>query len=731
MLSLLKRNKYLILILLISILVFHRWLNLSIFAYSDWLFSFKETMKEFLIPSVWSTRYYGFGSADPVLWKFPLNFFYGIFGNMNLDFNFADKFLIFWPTIILSGIFSFLLVKKIVKSDLGALVGSFVFSYNTYFLSINTQGHELLTIAFIFAILAIWLFIKTLEERKISLAIYTSLILFIVGSYDFRSLYITIWILFFYYLYFLFILNKLSNLKRSFKKGSFAFIILILLVILNFYWIYTSYHTGNLIDNTGMGRELFGNNYWNLSQAFTLFYPFWNGKQPEWFVVHSIPFYFWLIPIFAFLGLLFNRKNKNVLFFGFVSLIGIILTKQIAQPLSNLYLWLYQHLLGFSAFREASKFYFIIALGYSVLIGSFIAFILQNWIKSKLKIFSKYFLTILIIFLFLWNTKPLISGEIGSLFIPRQIPGDYLVFKDFILKQDGFFRTFWTPTYSSWSIFTKQKPEVSNVVVMGGEWKKNVSLNTEYINLPINEQITEVFKIKGANFLFDISSIKYVIVPIRDFANDNDFFIYYGGEEKTNIRGWYISELDNVEWLKKIDIGTDDLVIYENENFKPHIYMTKEQETIYQELPYEKVAFEQKNPSEYKIHLKNVSSSFYLNFSESYHSDWDLKIGNFNWSSAILEKNYFLESENHMKNNAGLNSFYIDLSSISKNNYTKNRDGSYNVDLTLYFKPQSYFYIGLIVSGLTLIVMAGYLVYDFKKRKKLQNKEINKSEKII
>jgi hypothetical protein len=45
------------------------------------------------------------------------------------------------------------------------------------------------------------------------------------------------------------------------------------------------------------------------------------------------------------------------------------------------------------------------------------------------------------------------------------------------------------------------------------------------------------------------------------------------------------------------------------------------------------------------------------------------------------------------------------------NGCKKNPDGSYDINLTLYFKPQSYFYLGLIISGTTLIGCLGYLLY--------------------
>lgn len=38
--------------------------------------------------------------------------------------------------------------------------------------------------------------------------------------------------------------------------------------------------------------------------------------------------------------------------------------------------------------------------------------------------------------------------------------------------------------------------------------------------------------------------------------------------------------------------------------------------------------------------------------------------------------------------------------------------------MTLYFRPQSYFYLGLIISGTTLILLLGYLVYDIRRKRK-------------
>jgi hypothetical protein len=45
-----------------------------------------------------------------------------------------------------------------------------------------------------------------------------------------------------------------------------------------------------------------------------------------------------------------------------------------------------------------------------------------------------------------------------------------------------------------------------------------------------------------------------------------------------------------------------------------------------------------------------------------------------------------------------------------KNYYKENPDGTIDVRMTMYFRPQSYFYLGLIISGLTLLGCVSYLV---------------------
>lgn len=673
-----------------------------------------------------------------------IEFIQGVLAQLGIFCNISTRVLFLWPYVFLSPVAAYFLFSKFIKSKAGVFIAAIVYLFNTYVLLIQS-GQFLILLGFTFLTFSLLFSYKFFIENN-SLKNFMGLLffLFLLSSYEFRIFYIGIFVIGFFVFY------KSVFIKNHLKDWLFYIGAILITILLNFYWLLPLLSENKITNNEIFSRSLFGSQFFDIFSAFTLFHRFWTGGPLEIFTNQPIPFYFWLIPIFAILSLLPKNKNPFLLYFVILALLGIFLTKQSSHPFPEIYKWLYQKFPGFNAFREASKFYILTVLGYSILIGSAMDWIWQNFNKEKWKIYGKYCLIFIISFIFLWNTRPLITKEIKTTFVPRYIPRDYLVLNDFILKQPGYFRTMYTPRDSRWSVFTNQKTKISNVAVIGGDWK-NFSEAYDKNEKIIQNRITNIFKLPFANNLLDISSARYVIVPLQDFANDDDFFIHYGGKEDPDIREWYISELDKVRFLKKIDIGTEELVVYENEGFRPHVYVTQEKETIYREVPYEAVEFEQKNPTEYKIKLKNLKGGAYLNFSESFHPDWKLRAGEFNWFSVLTNnapapdntpttdnqrsasiqphkdsKGYFLPDNFHLKNNANLNSFKIDPNYIKRNHpesYTQNPDGSIDVELTLFFKPQSYFYLGLIISGLTLLGCLSYIAYDFSKRRKVKVKK--------
>jgi hypothetical protein len=556
-----------VVLLLIIIALYRNWFLLdSAISSGDAAFRFDEYTKTlFTTYNTWLSEAV-LGNPNIQIYFFPSRSLWSILSNLGFSSMAVLKFSHFLPIAIFSLISPFIFLRKATKDNFIALVGAIFYGTTTYLFATIARGH--LPIACVYALspLIFYLFILALEKNKFINWLIFILIYWAGVCYELRIMYILSFVLVVYFLFF-----NIFNFKKYIPN---IFFIFTLLLLLNTFWLLPTLFGGiaKIIKEVAT-RGIFGSYLFSLTQSFTIFHFSWTGVKPTGFVLQQIPWYFWITPLsLLVLSVLLKIKKykKYIIFFWLISLIGIFLGKQESPPLPGAYSWFYDNLPTFSLFRDGLKFYLITAIGYMGLIGYLLLLLKEN----KNKICSKYLFigfSAIILLASLWNTKPLITGEIGTMFVPRHIPADYLILKDFILKQPEFFRTIWVPTDSRWGIYTNQKPKISNIFIIGNNWKNLLETYNENEKL-IQNRIINVFKLSFADNLIDNSSIKYVIVPIQDILNDDDFFISYGGKENPNIRNWYISELDKIKWLKKIDIGTNELVVYENENYRPHIY---------------------------------------------------------------------------------------------------------------------------------------------------------------
>lgn len=707
----------------IAVISHWQWFDFSsILNFSDWYY-WPDLPTRQLLDS-WGTwvNFWNFGSGNIQLYFNVFNSVWALITSAGFSYDVATKVTFFIPIALLGFLSPFFLSRKLTGSRLIAFVVALFYGTTTYFL-LKQSAH--LPIALVYSLLPLLFlfFLKALEENVFFRWMQFTLLFWLMSVYEVRIVYVISFVLLLYLLMF-----HIFELKRYARN---IFISSVTFLLLSTFWLLPTVFSGLASDvGATANRGLFGGGLFSIEQAFTLFDSSWTGGYPDMnFRPQPIPIYFWIVPLFiffTFVFLLILEKNghlkKKIIFFSVVSLVGIFLTKQSGQPFEFMYGWLYAHFPGFNLFREASKFYILTAFGYMGLLGYGLLF-LRNFSLKARYVDSRLFYLICGMFIVLssWNLKPIITGTMGTLFVSRHIPSDYVLLEKYIFKQSDhseYFRTLWSPTYSRWGIYDNTHPKISNVELLQLIWKDVDVKDALLEKLSSEEQIISIFKHESSDSYLDVSSIKYVIVPIVDAGNDDDFFKYYGN------RQFFIDELDKLPYLKKISIGMSELVIYANEDFRPHIYVTETEETIYDEVPFEKVDFRFKNPTEYSFRLENISKPIYVNFSEKYHSDWKLRLGAFMWSETLKEKNYFLPDFFHSENDAKLNSFLIDPTYIKenfpKNRFHENPDGSISLDLTLYFKPQSYFYLGLIISGTTLAACLGYLgwagIRFFRKR---------------
>jgi len=127
-------------------------------------------------------------------------------------------------------------------------------------------------------------------------------------------------------------------------------------------------------------------------------------------------------------------------------------------------------------------------------------------------------------------------------------------------------------------------------------------------------------------------------------------------------------------------------------------------------------------------HQKWENNKERLDYIEKYSIDFISKnfqgtIQNDNLSNGYIWDTWFKEpmadGENHLMANGYANSWWVGLDEIKESgNYVQNPDGSIDFEVIVEFWPQRLFYLGMGISGLTLLGCFTYLIYDHRRRKK-------------
>lgn len=485
---------------------------------------------------------------------------YAIYGWLsyyfNLDYALTERLVHMWPSVLVAVFGSYLLTNYIFKDKIAGALGAFVYTTNTYYLTLLT-GHLTLAAAYAFVPLVILTYIKAITTGGRAYIVLSALTLAICSAYEPRFAYIVVLLLGILAL-FHFLFSYLAKVRISvsgvIKMGLLYAAPLGIFVLLNMYWLLGLMMSGGPSGGTVIETSLFGNEFFNLSQALTLFHPFWSGTEIQPFIVHEIPVYFWLIPPLAIAGFIVSKKNYKILFFACVGIIGILLSKQSAQPFASLYSWMFTNFPGFNAYREASKFYMLIALSYSILLPALYLYIRQ---RRHAKRWMSISIVGLFLLLFLPNLTPFISGKIGSTFVDRKIPSGYVELNNF-LNQKDYYRTLWLPQKSRWSFVSANHPYVSGSKMLFDGWKDYSESITRFDNATTTDEIT---KLMGQNFMPELlskSSIKYVIVPLRDIANDDDFYRSYNDDP-----AMFADALSKLPYLKEVTQKFDGFKVYE------------------------------------------------------------------------------------------------------------------------------------------------------------------------
>ena len=144
-----------------------------------------------------------------------------------------------------------------------------------------------------------------------------------------------------------------------------------------------------------------------------------------------------------------------------------------------------------------------------------------------------------------------------------------------------------------------------------------------------------------------------------------------------------------------------------------------------------KLTYEEVNPAKYVINVQNATQPFFIVFGESYDPQWKAYVTsneidlngivanypNYNVKNAE-EKSEFtpqdisylfsssINGQLHFMTDGYANSWYINPQQLgNKTEFT----------ITIYYLPQSYYYLGLAATGITLVIFAGVIIYELNR----------------
>lgn len=558
-------------------------------------------------------------------------------------------------------------------------------------------------------------------------------------------------------LLFLFFRDKISDKKDFFKKviliWVFSFLVCLMSIInlgMSFENVSnnTNVQTYNDISTsssyTDRGSLL---NVFRLTNHFSL-----ADDKPEFpgFVYFKfsklyMQSWFFIIVSFLFFGLLLfnfikNIKDKKIIIIIACLVSLIFLAKTLNPPAEFINQWLYSNTFYMMLFRSGPKYFMYLIIPLAVL-AIFLG-------KRKFKFF--YPLVFLYIFshafLIFFYAKPVQKYWNTTLpfeYLDTASKLDFLKDNNKILILPNAPRlsgeTYYDDGYAGYNRLESlsTKTFVSRVTMLRGPDKYGEIFNAILNGMQVDYDMID----KNASLL----NYRYILV-------EKDAVYYPKLDFKSAIKTSSAIEknLNKKVWEK----------IFENK--KSSLYIAKDQLFVGKiSISDADLSFTNVNPVKYKLFISGLNKSEDLSFLEAFHSGWKLypePNPENGWceTSEYFAKSNSTECENNKKlfeikdlsylwkkpvfddahklGNQYANQWTIDPEYIKQNfpkeYYKENPDGSIDVEIVLYFKLQSYYYLGLIISGMTLVGCFGYLGYDLTKRRKRKVVALNDEKQL-
>lgn len=527
-----------LLILLPVLWVFRQIFFGNLPTWGDAPFFYSEGLKElFYEPLTWITRNISFGGVNSVLWISPIMFLMGVSNKfLFLGNDVVIRILFYFPSLIFSATGVYFLTKYLNLSKTVRFFAVLFYLLNTYFILFVDGGQIGVALAY-----GLFPLIILFGKRMFDKTSVSSFFLFLLSSFvltvaDPRILLVSYITLFIWQ-----ILEAVPAGRQDWRKIFLLFLSGILLVPLNFYWIFPLIKIKTEALSLGVSDLQLS----SLLNSLLLYAPHWPNNV--FGKVVQPPFYFVLIPILIF-GCVLFKKEKRILIFSLIFLVFSFLAKGTTHPFGNLYNYLINLPFGF-AFRDSSKFFIPLILFGGILIGETV-----DAVRSKIKLFPAFVYLYLLFLIY-----PSFTGRLNFILGGRKVDGSFQKIYENLNNDNGNFKTLWFPEKHplTFEISNKSAASARDLVLLTPIGVMNAS--NDVFNFLNNPKYLDWLKVLG---------VKYLFLP-GDARNINPT------KEETKDWQTILTLVEKTPGVKKLDWGLS-FPAYEINGIYPEFYSVKQ-----------------------------------------------------------------------------------------------------------------------------------------------------------
>ena len=602
-----------------------------------------------------------------------------------------------------------------------SFVGALFFAYSP--VSLQFSGEIVILFSAGTLPLLLYITLKYYPHHLQKFAIYSSVILLFSPGHPFT-------LIINFILFFLFLIFLNDNLSKSIKHG---FIVGVLFSLL-FAWYALPYFCSGAISAVELGRSK------NYLEAFKYvsennIFKILSLERDKFNYVRSFP-EGGLTYVFHILGLSLILIIAFSNFFYKHHITNLFLRKTLFLASTG---YLLTSLFAFGAKTPFGKFYYLLVT--SIPFG----WILRSPLKFQL--YQAFFLSILftlgitsfnkfhnktgfkiapiliIIILMSVSYFGILDANFNSL-NPINLPQAFWEMNLFLKKQKNNFKVIWYPKYNETPVSWSQGHQISPFDIRcSGKSTYDTQWNYSWITENLGHVPIKLYLFKNREFYKLLSKLGIGYIALHGDQNqkfyrktkrdieryttilydkkfwllgkinneiEDDFTIYLGSilfSDQDISKMLPFFKLESVVFTKSFK----NLTSFKNLNASNQLFtifpIIKQKGWIYKE---KKI-----NPTKYIVKL-NAISSFLLVFKQTYDP---------NWQAIVLKDTKQLEVVHSRHVYSVINGFWIDQTG--------------DLEIVIRYKPQDWFEIGLVISALTFIGCIGYLIYDWRKNKKL------------